>query len=66
MRGPPNNKMSIAIVTIIIPTEIIFGNIPFSLVIQVKYAIIGEKHANIVQPFINAKPYTACHRWADR
>ena len=35
------------------PILIIFGKIPFSFVIQVKYASIGEQRANIVHPIIN-------------
>ena len=38
--------------TEIIPTLIAFGNRPFSFVIQVKYANIGEQNANIVQPIM--------------
>jgi len=42
----------------IIPMLIILGNIPFFLVIQVKYASIGEEIANIVQPLIITLLYT--------
>ena len=43
---------------IIMPRLIILGNKPFSLVIQVKYASIGENKANIVHPIIIILLYT--------
>ena len=44
--------------TTTIPTLIILGNRPFSLVIHVKYAKIGEQKAKIVQPTIKTLLYT--------
>ena len=47
------NKTIVDIIeTNIIPILIIFGKIPFSFVIQVKYANIGEHKANIVPPIM--------------
>ena len=54
--GPPKIITSLTNVTIIIPTEIILGNSPFSFVIQVKYAIIGEQKEKHNQPLIKFQP----------
>ena len=47
-----NNIILDNIDTIIIPILIILENIPFSFVIHVKYANIGEQNANKVHPII--------------
>lgn len=41
---------------LIIHSLIIIGKSPFSFVIQVKKANIGDKKANIVHPLMNVQP----------
>lgn len=56
MRGPPKIIMFVIRYTSNIPIFITKDNKPFSLVSVTKYASIGERHANKLQPLINVQP----------
>ena len=56
MRRRSKSKTLDKIETSTIPVPMILGNNPHSFVIHAKYAMTGDRKANIVQPITNVQP----------